>query len=138
MAKRLIVIDQDRCVGCMLCMFACTRRSGRGGIAGSSIGVRSTGGTRKGFVATVCHACENPQCARACPVDALAFREGGGVKFLPDVCIGCGKCREACPFGAVFWNEEDRKPVICIYCGYCARYCPHDVFVLGEPEEMSE
>ena len=138
MAKRLVVVDQDRCVGCMSCMFACTRRLGQGGIDASCIGIRSTGGIRKGFVAVICRACADPPCARSCPVDALAVREGGGVKLSPDVCIGCGACREACPFGAVFWNQQERKPQICIYCGYCARFCPYEVFVLGETEEMSE
>lgn len=138
MAKRLVVVDQDRCVGCQSCVFACTRRLGRGGTGLSCLAVKSAGGIRKGYQAVICRACPDPSCARACPVDALAVREGGGVKLSPDVCIGCGRCREACPFGAVFWDADEEKPQICVYCGYCARHCPYEVFVLGDTEEPWE
>ena len=127
MVKRLSVVDVDRCVGCQLCMFACTRRNGLGGIGESRIGIRSAGGMRKGFVVIVCRACNNPPCATVCPAQALTPRDGGGVSFHSELCIGCGKCMEACPFGAVFWDEQGEKPLICIYCGICAAFCPHDV-----------
>lgn len=132
MAKRLSVLDVERCVGCQACMFACTRRIGEAGLASSCIGVKSNGGVRKGFVVVVCRACDNPPCARGCPTDALVFREGGGVRFKPELCISCGNCKEACPFGAVFWDDELNKPQICVYCGYCASYCPYDVIALEE------
>lgn len=136
MTKRLSVIDMDRCVGCQCCMFACARRVAEGGIAGSCIRVRSAGGMRKGFVVVVCRACADPPCARVCPTDALVARQGGGVRLRANLCIGCGNCVEACPFGAVFWNPESGKPQICVYCGYCATYCPYDVLALETIEEV--
>jgi len=135
MAKRLSVIDGDRCVGCQLCMFACTRRSGVGGIANSRIGIRSAGGMRKGFVVIVCRACPHPPCASICPTHALTPRDGGGVSFDAQLCIGCGQCKSACPFGAVFWNEQEKRPLICVYCGMCAGFCPYAVLA---HEEISE
>lgn len=137
MAKRLSVIDVDRCVGCQACMFACVRRLGRGGLEESCIHVKSAGGFRKGFVVIVCRACQNAPCARVCPTDALTFREGGGVRLKPALCIGCENCVEACPFGAVFWDPRSSKPFICVYCGYCAAYCPYEVIALEEIEEVS-
>ena len=138
MPKRLSVIDVDHCVGCQVCMFACTRRLGLGGLAKSSIHVRSDGGIRKGFIVIVCRACADPPCARVCPTDALTVREGGGVKFHAERCIGCYNCVEACPFGAALWNEEEGKPQICVYCGYCARYCPYDVIALEEVSHATQ
>lgn len=132
MAKRLAVVDVDRCVGCQACMFACARRMGEGGLAASCIGVRSAGGIRKGFVVVVCRACADPPCARVCPTEALTLREGGGVRLNAAWCIGCGACVEACPFGAVFWNAAANKPQICVYCGYCVPYCPYGVIALEE------
>jgi Fe-S-cluster-containing dehydrogenase component len=132
--KRLSVIDIDRCVGCQSCMFACVRRTGHGGLAGSCIGVRSAGGMRKGFTVVVCRACPDPPCSRACPVDALPVRPGGGVRLKTELCIGCGACVPACPFGAVFWDGAANKPLICVYCGYCAGYCPYDVIALDDLE----
>lgn len=132
MPKRLSVLDPDRCVGCQCCMFACARRLGRGGLDGACIGVRSAGGIRRGFTVVVCRACVDPPCAPVCPTEALQVREGGGVRLQSELCIGCGNCVRACPFGAVFWDGEQNKPQICIYCGYCAAYCPYDVLAHEE------
>jgi carbon-monoxide dehydrogenase iron sulfur subunit len=138
MAKRLSVVDVDRCVGCQSCMFACVRRLSQGGLEGTCIHIQSAGGIRKGFVVIVCRACPDPPCARVCPTEALLVREGGGVTLKANLCIGCENCVEACPFGAVFWDSSQSKPQICIYCGYCASYCPYDVLALEKLEEVRD
>lgn len=128
--NRLAVIDSERCVGCQLCMFACNRRFGDGGLAKSAIRVRSVGGIERGFVVIVCRACPDPPCASVCPTDALIRRKGGGVILNASKCIGCGNCVEACPFGAVQWDVEENKPVICVHCSYCVEFCPHGVLAM--------
>lgn len=130
--KRVAIVDNEKCVGCQLCMFACTRRLGDGGLGLSSIHIRSTGGIERGFTVIVCRACLNPPCVRVCPTEALTTRKEGGVRFNPDRCIGCGYCVNACPFGAVFWNPEVNKPIVCVYCGYCVKFCPYNVIALEE------
>jgi Fe-S-cluster-containing dehydrogenase component len=84
----------------------------------------------RGFVVVVCRACEDPPCAKVCPTDALKSRKSGGVYLDVSRCIGCGNCREACIINAVFWDEEDNRPMICTHCGYCAKFCPHKVIGL--------
>jgi len=125
--KRLAIIDSERCVGCQLCMFACSRRFGDSGFSKSAILIRSVGGIERGFTVIVCRACYDPPCSRVCPTDALRPRRGGGVILNSSKCIGCGLCREACDIGAVFWDGENNKPIICIHCGFCVDYCPHGV-----------
>ena len=118
-------------------MFACVRRLGWGGLEGTCIHIRSAGGIRKGFVVIVCRGCPQPSCTPVCPTDALVNRPGGGVRFKADLCIGCGNCVEACPYGAIFWDGAQPKIDVCVYCGYCVPYCPYDVLALEEIEEES-
>lgn len=47
-----------------------------------------------------------------CPTDALTPREGSGVRLHPELCIGCGNCRDAGPFGAVFGSKRRKGIVI--------------------------
>ena len=132
---RLAVLETEKCVGCQSCMFACSRRVGEAGLARSCIGVRSIGGMERGFSVIVCRACSDPPCAKVCPTGALIPREeGGGVRVLPDKCIGCGHCREACIIGAVYWNDETNKPMICLHCGYCVDFCPYGVLGMQKRE----
>ena len=127
---RLLVSDMDRCVGCQLCMFACSRRFGNGGLAKSAILVKSTGGFERGFVIIACRACTNPPCYKVCPTDALSLRDGGGVILDSRKCIGCKLCVNACSLRTIFWDDELNKPNICVHCGYCVDYCPYDILSL--------
>jgi len=127
---RLAVVDTERCVGCQSCMFACARQQGIAGLSKTCIMVRSVGGMERGFIVVVCRACEDPSCMKVCPTGALQLRESGGVRLDVFKCIGCGNCRDACPIGAIFWDDETGKPMICIHCGYCTRFCPHGVLKL--------
>ncbi len=137
MVKRLTVVDSERCVGCQLCMFACTRRYGVGGLGKTCILAKSTGGIERGFTVIVCRACPDPPCAKVCPTSALTLRIGGGVHLNLGKCIACHNCEKACPFNAIFWDDELDKPTICVYCGFCAPFCPHGVLaheeIGGEP-----
>lgn len=129
---RLRIIDVQRCVGCQLCMLACSRRQNQVGIANTCIGVRSNGGMEHGFKVVACRACPDPPCARVCPNDALKVRKGGGVIFNKTKCIGCKSCYNACIIGAVYWCDETNKPQICIHCGNCVDFCPHGVLALDK------
>ncbi|MCF8885576.1 MAG: 4Fe-4S binding protein [Nitrososphaerota archaeon] len=128
--RRLSITDSEKCVGCQLCMFACSRRFGIGGLEKSAILVRSVGGIERGLTVVVCRACLDPPCAKVCPTRALRIRKYGGVLLDKSKCIGCGNCVRACDIGAVFWDSGENKPIICIHCGYCVRYCHYNVIRL--------
>jgi len=132
LTKRLSIIDTERCIGCQLCMFACTRRFGDAGLDKSAIRVRSVGGIERGFTVIVCRACEDPPCARVCPTGALIPRKGGGVIFNSSKCIGCQLCVDACIIGAIFWDDDTNKPIVCTQCGYCVDFCKYGVLEMEE------
>jgi len=47
------------------------------------------------------------------------------IAILERKCDGCGQCREACPFGAIDW--QDGRPELnaaCRVCGVCLKACP--------------
>ncbi|MFH1195334.1 MAG: RnfABCDGE type electron transport complex subunit B [bacterium] len=54
----------------------------------------------------------------------------GGDKLCYYGCLGGGDCVEACPFGAMFMNENGLPEVIdelCTGCGNCAKVCPRNI-----------
>lgn len=55
---------------------------------------------------------------------------GGGEKLCLYGCLGGGDCVEACPFGAIFMNDNGLPTVIeelCTGCGICVEACPRKV-----------
>jgi len=135
MAKRLVIKDIEKCVGCGLCMYACARRKGEAGIDSSGILAVSLSGFERGATIIFCRACKEPPCAQVCPTEALKPREGGGIIYNENKCIGCGNCINACTIGAIF-RRGDGRIAVCVHCGYCVNYCPHGVLGFEEVKEV--
>jgi len=51
-------------------------------------------------VAEPCFDCKYTDCVVVCPVDCFFTTADGVVLHSKDLCIGCGYCFYACPFGA--------------------------------------
>jgi MinD superfamily P-loop ATPase len=67
------------------------------------------------------------------------FRSGHQAVIRPELCRGCGKCRELCRFGAVSqYTGNGRGPVFridpaaCEGCGVCVDHCPADAIQFPE------
>ncbi|HDT15594.1 MAG TPA: (4Fe-4S)-binding protein, partial [Firmicutes bacterium] len=61
------------------------------------------------------------------------FKAGKKAVINEVKCISCGKCREACRFGAVKNDGVFRiDPLLCEGCGLCSRICPHEAVVMNE------
>ncbi len=130
--RRLKVAHPERCIGCLGCMFACSRiHTGQASLQDSAIKVVTQGGIEGDFRVVVCRGCENPPCVRACPTGALERKPDGSVVFHKDLCNACGKCEEACLVGAISLGKEG-KPIKCMHCGACVAFCPHGVLQLEE------
>jgi formate dehydrogenase iron-sulfur subunit len=51
-------------------------------------------------ISVACMHCSDAPCMAVCPVNCFYRTEEGVVLHDKDVCIGCGYCSYACPFGA--------------------------------------
>jgi Na+-translocating ferredoxin:NAD+ oxidoreductase RNF subunit RnfB len=58
---------------------------------------------------------------------------GGGDKLCMYSCIGYGDCVKACPFNAIYMNDNGLPVVIddkCTGCGKCVEACPRNIIEL--------
>lgn len=86
----ILVARAGQCIGCKACARACSK------------GLLDRPWTNAGIVmiAPVCRNCKNPRCIAACKRDAMR-KVGIAVIVEEALCVGCGMCAGACPFGAI-------------------------------------
>jgi len=136
---RRIAFHESACTNCHLCSMFCSLAftenriyEFRPSIARIRV-VENADDTL--YVAHVCLQCEDPACAEACPVDAVAVNpQTGCVEIHEETCIGCGSCMEACEFQCIFMVND--KAVKCEVCDdpLCVRACAAGALVLEEWE----
>ncbi len=115
-----MVIDMQRCIGCDACASACKAENN------VPIGVFRTwvekheAGTfpniKVVFAPKLCNQCANPPCVSVCPVEATFKRSDGLVLIDYDVCIGCGYCIQACPYGVRYIDPVRHVADKCTFC----------------------
>jgi Fe-S-cluster-containing dehydrogenase component len=108
MAKYAMAVDLGRCQGCRACMEACKIENNTPqGVFWMYVFRTETGEyphTKLDFMPRPCQQCNNPPCAKVCPVGARFQREDGIVLTDYDRCIGCRYCEVACPYGVNYYN----------------------------------
>ena len=134
-------LPEDVCVGCNLCELACSlfhdaivnpRRSR------IQIHRAQTDGAGNYWdYPVVCRQCEHVYCVEACPVDCFTVNPTTGTyDVIPEECIGCTLCVEACPWGEIFMDPQTNVAIKCDLCGdaepQCVEICPSNVLMLVE------
>jgi Fe-S-cluster-containing dehydrogenase component/CRP-like cAMP-binding protein len=101
-ARSLLVIDQNACVRCGHCAWACASTHGDGIARFERIGptwdVRLEDHTVPLLLPNACQHCASPSCLSDCPTGAIVRDGAGDVRIREDLCIGCGACAKACPW----------------------------------------
>lgn len=126
MSKRYaLLVDLRRCVGCTSCQVSCKmENSVPVGNFRAKVDFADTGEfpkAKRHFFPKLCNNCDNPPCVKPCPVKkprngaTYKRKEDGVVMVDRDLCIGCGRCVDACPYGARFLHphlpvKNDPKP----------------------------
>lgn len=148
-----MVMHQDRCVDCELCMAACveTNKVPEYGFR-TTILERETpkaiDQTRE-FIPVLCNHCNVPQCTRVCPTKAtFKDKQNGIVRMDIRKCIGCLTCQLGCPYNARYFNEVYHAVDKCNFCidtrlekgeklTACSDACPASVRIFGDLADPS-
>lgn len=112
MERIAVVFDKKTCMGCHSCEVACKQEHGLG------VGPRLIRVIEKSadYIPVYCHHCAKAPCREACPVEAIFRTEQWVVLIDGDKCIGCRECLDACPFGAMQFEDKKEVAVKCDLC----------------------
>lgn len=67
------------------------------------------------FMPVMCNHCDDAPCMKAARNGAISKREDGIVIIDPEKSKGQKQIVDACPYGAVYWNEEQQIPQAWIF-----------------------
>jgi len=136
-------IDQTTCIGCHACTVACkTEHQIPVGQFRTWVKYVDTGAypaTTRDFGVMRCNHCTDAPCVRVCPTKSLFKRADGIVDFDSERCIGCKSCMQACPYDAIYIDENTHTAAKCNFCAHrvdqglepaCVVVCPtHSIWV---------
>ncbi len=139
------VIDQSRCIGCHACTVACKAENDvpvgnfRTWVKYTEVGAFPQ--VKRHFAVLRCNQCTAAPCVTICPVTALDKRPDGIVDVDPARCIGCKSCMQACPYDALYLNDDLGVAEKCHFCAHrtergiapaCAVVCPTEAIIPGD------
>ena len=159
-----IAINSGRCMACYACFMACkdehcgwdttvSKAQPHMGQFWMNIKEWERGDNERRIktatVPTPCAHCANPACKEAATVDGAVYvREDGIVIIDPVKAKGQKAIADACPIGAVYWNEEEQIPQKCTMCAHllddpdypgkeprCVEACPNQALIFGDLDD---
>ncbi len=137
----LLTINPNKCTGCRTCEMACSFIHYKVFNPLKSAITIVKNEEKELCVPVICQQCDDPPCAKACPVEALAKEaETGIVIFDENKCTLCRACITACPYAAIhiIQDASGEKLVKCDFCKgdpECAKRCdPKAIMFTVDPE----
>lgn len=159
---KAFLIDIDRCVGCHNCQIVCkdehcdnswmpyAQPQPDTGQFWMNVKEYERGQTPKvmvSYVPVLCQHCEDAPCMKADP-EAVYRRDDGLVIVDPAKAKGARKLVDACPYGAIYFNEELNIPQKCTGCAHllddgwveprCVDACAHNALRFGDIEDFAD
>jgi Fe-S-cluster-containing dehydrogenase component len=153
-----MIIDLNRCNGCYNCQIACkdeyvgndflpySKAQPLSGHFWMRIEEKERGQFPRVLVTYFpipCQHCQNQApCMKADTMGAIQKRPDGIVLIDPEKSHGKKDLVSFCPFGAIFWNEENQIPQKCTFCAHlldsgwkeprCVEACPTQAILFGD------
>ena len=158
---KVFIVDMAKCNGCYNCQIVCkdehvdndwpsyAKPQPETGHFWMKVQEETQGSVPKVKVAytpTPCMHCDNAQCIEA-GEGAVYKRNDGLVIIDPEKAHGNRKLVEACPYGAIYWNEKLQLAQKCTGCAHlvdegkpprCVEACCTDALMFGEEEEFKD
>jgi molybdopterin-containing oxidoreductase family iron-sulfur binding subunit len=104
-SRFMMVIDLAKCDGCKKCTVACSKEHFvPPGQEWIKVYTVEDGFGGSYNLPRPCMMCENPPCRNVCPTGATFVNENGLTLIDHNICIGCRYCLAACPYSARSFN----------------------------------
>jgi carbon-monoxide dehydrogenase iron sulfur subunit len=141
MKKGHISIDVDKCVACRTCELQCAVAHSKSKELLAAIKEKPKPQRRVRIeaigdlpVPLICRHCDAAPCVTVCPTGALEkLGLDGPVAITRNLCVGCGSCTIACPYGIPRRGIDGKAIIKCDLCierlkkgeiPACAKGCP--------------
>jgi Fe-S-cluster-containing hydrogenase component 2 len=138
--KRIFVIDQQQCSGCLFCAITCSLHNEgyfNPRLARMNLDKQDWSGRDHPIF---CEHCQKAPCLNACPSRAILRKtKNDTVVIDPTRCDGCGQCRIACPLGVIKLHPVTNKAIKCDLCDghpQCVDSCPTNVLYFTTVHEF--
>jgi Fe-S-cluster-containing dehydrogenase component len=147
-----LIINTEDCVGCHACEIACKQEYnlpvGPRLIRVLSNGPRNIDGKLQlRYKVEYCLQCSHAPCQEACPVGAISTKRNGIVIINEELCNGCMKCIESCPYGVMQFDDVRKIARKCDLCTKrldkslepaCVAVCPSHCIYFGDRKNITQ
>jgi len=162
MAKYAMVIDINKCSGCYNCQLACKDEHCGHDYPGYAAPQPMTGQfwmrlierergkypkVKVAYIPVPCMQCQDAACIKAALNGAVYRRPDGIVIIDPIKAKGQKQIVSACPYRAIYWNEELQLPQKCTFCAHllddgwkeprCVELCPTGAIMFGDLDDKN-
>jgi tetrathionate reductase subunit B len=102
------------------------------------------------YIPLICQHCDKAPCIPACPIKGVIYKRDDGLVIIDaEKCTGCKACVDACPYGAIYFNDDLNIAQKCTGCAHlldggewkvprCADSCPTEAIKFGEEKDFKD